>query len=153
MLLSAVRAAEKDTSNPYLSRERQRVETSNITIYMMKKDPCVLSCSLSTDCPSNLTVATMRGFSWRRISRTPDLSRIMSLATFRPPPVEPAQAPQNMSKIRIVCENPGHSVKSELPKPVELDSDATVKPAYRSAFENDLYIGAILNVIIMVQIM
>ena len=50
---------------------------------------------------------------------------MMKRETFMPPPVEPAQAPQNMSRTIISWENWGQSTKSAVPKPVVEMIEAT----------------------------
>ena len=50
-----------------------------------------------------------------------------------PPPVLPAQPPQNISRIRIHLQYSGQSVKSTVPKPVVLMSVAVLKKACRRA--------------------
>ena len=50
---------------------------------------------------------------------------------FMPPPVDPAQAPQNMMRMRISWENCGHSTKSAVAKPVVEIREATWKTVYR----------------------
>ena len=69
----------------------------------------------------------MRRTSRRRIRR-----RMSTRAHLMPPPVEPAQAPINMSSTRIVLENSGHRLKSVLPKPVVEMMEATWKAAWRT---------------------
>ena len=50
-----------------------------------------------------------------------------------PPPVLPAQPPQNISSIRIHLQYSGQSVKSTVPKPVVLSRVPTLKKAWCSA--------------------
>ena len=79
----------------------------------------------SSGFPSNRTVVTAWGCSIRWISRKEDLSRMISRETLNPPPVEPAQAPQNMSITSTVREKVGHWSKSAVPKPVVVMMEAT----------------------------
>lgn len=47
-----------------------------------------------------------------------DFTAITHRETFIPPPVLPAQAPINMSRVNIPFENSGHLSKSVVEKPV-----------------------------------
>ena len=51
-----------------------------------------------------------------------------------PPPVEPAQAPQNMSRISTSWEKWGQNSQSVVAKPVVEMMEATWKKAYRKAW-------------------
>ena len=42
-----------------------------------------------------------------------------------PPPVDPAQAPTNISSTNIICENDGHKLKSAVANPVVVIIEAT----------------------------
>ena len=64
------------------------------------------------------TVTTSLGFIICLISATKDFTRISTLDTFMPPPVEPAQAPTIISKTNRCLENSGQSSKSTVANPV-----------------------------------
>ena len=51
--------------------------------------------------------------------------RISSRETLMPPPVEPAQAPQNMRQTRMTCEKSGQWLKSAVAKPVVVMMEVT----------------------------
>ena len=53
----------------------------------------------------------------------------------KPPAVEPADPPMNISKRRMYCEKSGHFVKSVTPKPVVVMMVDTSKKAYSKLFE------------------
>lgn len=58
------------------------------------------------------TVVTALGWSIRFISHNALLVRITSRATLMPPPVDPAQAPMNISITKMALENAGQALKS-----------------------------------------
>ena len=68
---------------------------------------------------------TCLGLSARFNSLTHALKRIIILPTFKPPPVEPPQAPMNISVIRIIWENIGQELKSAVTKPVVVITEIT----------------------------
>ena len=61
----------------------------------------------------------------RWISRRRERPRIRIREHFMPPPVDPAQAPQNMIRIRMRWDSWGHRVKSAVAKPVVEMMEAT----------------------------
>ena len=58
--------------------------------------------------PSKWTEVTLWGWIICFISAIALFTPIIRRETFMPPPVEPAQAPINISRTRMVCENKGH---------------------------------------------
>ena len=73
------------------------------------------------------------------------------LPTFKPPPVEPPQAPINISVIRIICEIIGHELKSAVTKPVVVMTETTWKPACLKAVPKEFTSGAMLSVITPIE--
>ena len=68
--------------------------------------------SLPRALPSQRTAVTRRGWTRRLISRRMVRSRIMARDTFRPPAVDPAQPPINISANKIARDSPGQTLKS-----------------------------------------
>ena len=68
--------------------------------------------------PSIRTLTTALGWIIFRISIKAAFTNVTTRVTFRPPPVDPAQAPQNMRMTSSTRENSGHRLKSTLEKPV-----------------------------------
>ena len=56
-----------------------------------------------------------------------------------PPPVEPAEAPRNMQKSKMVWEREGHFSKSAVVYPVVVMMEMTWKPPKRMASEKVSY--------------
>ena len=99
-------------------------------------------CSLSW-CPSTLMTSTIRGRRVWRSSRRIILHRMVSLDTFRPPAVLPAQPPTNISISSTILLRGDHTVKSAVIKPVVLMMEVTWNAACRSETEKDWYRGKI----------
>ena len=68
--------------------------------------------------------------------------------TFKPPPVLPAQAPMNISRISSHFEYWGHKLKSTVPKPVVLMMVETLKKAWRRAVVKLPYILEIFTAMV-----
>ena len=75
---------------------------------------------MSSDLSSDLTTLTDFGWSSLRRFRFAVLISISTRETLKPPPVEPAHAPINISSISITFENSGQASKSAVAKPVEV---------------------------------
>ena len=77
-----------------------------------------------------MTDSTLLGLTAFLTSRTLPLVRIIIRDTLRPPPVEPAQAPQNISSTMTAFDSTGHMSKFVVEKPVVVIIEETWKNAY-----------------------
>ena len=107
-------------------------ETINVEIVKTEKKikkyaEVVLTTDSSTVRPSIDMVSIFLGQIIFLISRFAFLKRIINLDIFIPPPVLPAQAPQNIRSIIMALENVGQRSKSAVANPVVDMIDATVK--------------------------
>ena len=76
---------------------------------------------------------------------------MMTLDTFSPPPVEPAQAPMNIRIKSTVLEAVGQRSKSVVAKPVVVITDATWKSDLLKASNNDVKKPQAFAIIIRVE--
>lgn len=111
-------------SNP--SKEISSVPASTRSIYSVEYENTARITVCSTRCPSICRRLTRRGHITRRMSENAAFSSIITRESLSPPPVLPAQAPTNIIITSSHCEYCGHCVKSAVPKPVLLTSEATV---------------------------
>ena len=111
LLMQAVRAVKVVTmSKP--SRLSSRKETVNTRRYTVRKRWTLRMCLSVRALPSNRVVVTALGWSIFRMSPQEVLARITIRATLMPPPVDPAQAPMNISTTKIPLEKVGQRLKS-----------------------------------------
>ena len=76
------------------------------------------STSSSTTLPFTRTSCTLLGRRVRRMARRRLFSIRERRITFRPPPVDPAQAPTAIRQSRMALEKAGQTSKSTVEKPV-----------------------------------
>ena len=108
-LLRQVATEEIDSSNDRLLTDTKRTEIANNAIYRMKYPLVVRTVSSSIVLPSILILLTELGRT-RLLSVLDAVLAIISIREiFRPPPVEPAQAPINISIMIMVFANPLHT--------------------------------------------
>ena len=134
-----------------LLRETNKIDIPIISIYTTKYTQVAETVSFSITVLSRRIDFTRLGLSARLNSRMLDLKRIIILPTFKPPPVEPAQAPINISVIIMHCESAGHWLKSAVTNPVVVMMEATWKTACLKETLKDLTIGVMFNAIIHVE--
>ena len=112
MLLMQAARAVKVVTMSNCSRLKSRKEAVNTRRYTVRKRWTLRMCLSVRDFPSNRVVVTALGWSIFRMSPQEVLARITIRATLMPPPVDPAQAPMNMSTTRIPLEKVGQRLKS-----------------------------------------
>ena len=94
------------------SRDSKRQDRVNTSRYMVRNRCTPRTFRSGKVLPSNRMVDTALGCSIRRISPMEARTKITSRATLMPPPVDPAQAPMNISVTRIALEKVGQVLKS-----------------------------------------
>ena len=116
-----------------VSIDTSRVDIAIKIIYRIKKF-CTEDTVLSpTGFLSILSEYTERGDSVLRKFRKDDFDIIISLDTFIPPEVEPAEPPIIITATSMTCDIVDQPVKSAVPKPVVDITDATLKALYLNA--------------------
>ena len=100
-----------------------------MSTYKMRYPLTARTVSCPTGLPSMRMTLTVRGRMSLRTSTCAARTRITSRETFRPPPVEPADAPTIMRNTRITRENSGQRSKFSVPKPVVVMTDETENAA------------------------
>ena len=95
-----------------VSKDKSIKITKNSKKYTVKYTLTPFMVWLSTVFPSNFTLPTERGWSIFLMSLKTVFMAIITLDTFMPPPVEPAQLPINIMVTRRVWERVGQRSKS-----------------------------------------
>ena len=134
-----------------LLRETNKIDIPIISIYTTKYTQVAETVSFSTTALSRRIDFTRLGLSALLNSRMLDLKRIIILPTFKPPPVEPAQAPMNISVMIMHCESTGQRLKSAVTNPVVVMMEATWKTACLKEPPKDLITGMMFNAMIPVE--
>ena len=129
MLFIQDATAVKVVMRSMCSREISRQEMQNTIRYTVRNRCTLRICLSPIGFPSNRTVPTALGWSIRRMSQREVLLRITSRATLIPPPVEPAQAPTNISVTKMALEKVGQVLKSVVANPVVVMMEDTWKKA------------------------
>ena len=107
-MLRQVATEESASSNDRLLTDTNKTEMANRAIYRMKYPLVVRTVSSSIVLPSILILLTELGRT-RLLSVLDAVLAIISIREiFRPPPVEPAQAPINISIMIMVFAKPLH---------------------------------------------
>ena len=136
----------------YPSIESSIVDNISSNIHNKKKDLTFLSTSFDTGDPSNFVIKTARGWTIFLKSLVPDLKSIISLETFKPPPVEPPQAPSIVKNNNIAFDKEGQFPKSTFVKPVVEIIDDVWKNEYLKASKKDAQLDKIFIAITKVDI-
>ena len=89
-----------------------REQTAKIPKYTVKNTELSVMISSLTDSPLIFTCFTMRGITMRVSSLMIDFNSTTILTHFMAPPVEPPQAPMNMSRTNRKRQDSGHRSKS-----------------------------------------
>ncbi len=111
LLMQAVTAVKVVTmSNPL--RLKSRKETVKTIKYTVMKRWTLRICLSVRALPSNRVVVTALGWSIFRMSPQEVLAKMTIRATLMPPPVDPAQAPMNISTTKMPLEKVGQRLKS-----------------------------------------
>lgn len=107
-LLMQVATEEMDSSRVRLLTDTKITEIANNAIYSIKYPFVVRTVSSSIVLPSILMLLTELGRTRLRSVLDAVLAMISIREIFRPPPVEPAQAPINIRIMIMVFEKPFH---------------------------------------------
>ena len=105
--------------------EIRSTDTIRISIYAIKYTYTPRIVSSFTFFPFTFTILTAFGWIIVFSSRRMLFTRIRSLDTLIPPPVEPAEAPITITRSRTHLESSGHLLKSAVTNPVVVITDAT----------------------------